>query len=163
MALLEATSQPFSSRRSTGTAGQSRFCTTAVGASMNIPEGEYSMRTSDGVRNSKRAFPAAIVVAPGVATAHDAAGARPKHSPSAATAKVQQLRMAGANDGACAADALAGCGSRRRMLIGDEDVRLQSRGTRQQVTRLTRRVVVDVPHREEWQDLLGNLFDELAV
>jgi hypothetical protein len=43
------------------TAGQSRFCTTAVGASVKIPEGEYSIRTSDGVRNSKRAFPAGIV------------------------------------------------------------------------------------------------------
>src|SRR5439155_21157679 len=45
----------------TGTAGQSLFCTTRVGASMKVPAGEYSMRTSDGVRNSKRAFPARMV------------------------------------------------------------------------------------------------------
>src|SRR5207237_10102500 len=57
---LAAVSQPSLSVASTGTAGQSRFCTTAVGASTNFAEGEYSIRTSDGVRNSKRAFPTTI-------------------------------------------------------------------------------------------------------
>src|SRR6202049_2088266 len=61
MALVAAISQPSFCVDWTRTAGQSRFCTTAVGASINIPEGEYSIRTSDGVRNSKRAFPAGMV------------------------------------------------------------------------------------------------------
>src|SRR6266478_1499810 len=61
MALVAAISQPSFFVDWTWTAGQSLFSTTAVGASTNIPEGEYSIRTSEGVRNSKRAFPAAMV------------------------------------------------------------------------------------------------------
>src|SRR2546430_10930583 len=61
MTLLAAISQPCLCVDWTLTAGQSLFCTTAVGASMKVPAGEYSMRTSDGVRNSKRAFPARMV------------------------------------------------------------------------------------------------------
>jgi hypothetical protein len=54
-----------------------------------LPEGENSIRTSDGVRNSKRAFPAAIVVVPDGLAAPDAAGAKPTDSQSAATVTVQ--------------------------------------------------------------------------
>src|SRR5205807_8859576 len=61
MTLLAAIRQPGVCVDWTLTAGQSLFCTTAVGASMKVPAGEYSMRTSDGVRNSKRAFPARMV------------------------------------------------------------------------------------------------------
>src|SRR5438034_6780583 len=61
MAPVAAISQPSFCVDWTWTAGQFLFCTTAVGASTNTPAGEYSMRTSDGVRNSKRAFPAGMV------------------------------------------------------------------------------------------------------
>src|SRR5947207_13305681 len=60
MALVVAVSQPPFWVDWTWTAGQSLFSTTAVGASTNFAEGEYSIRTSDGVRNSKRAFPTTI-------------------------------------------------------------------------------------------------------
>src|SRR5438045_3772916 len=44
MTLLAAMSQPCLWVDWTGTAGQSLFCTTAVGASMKVPAGEYFMR-----------------------------------------------------------------------------------------------------------------------
>src|SRR5882762_7122221 len=62
MSLLAAISQPSLCVAWTETFGQSLFCTTAVGASTKAPEGAYSIRTSDGVRNSKRAFPTPSLV-----------------------------------------------------------------------------------------------------
>jgi hypothetical protein len=64
MALVVAISQPSFCVDCTWTVGQFLCCTTAVGASTNVPEGEYSMRTSDGVRNSKRAVSAEITDVP---------------------------------------------------------------------------------------------------
>src|SRR5208282_3859207 len=60
IALVVAISQPSFCVDWTGTFGQLLCCTTAVGASTKVPDGEYSMRTSDGVRNSKRAVSAEI-------------------------------------------------------------------------------------------------------
>src|SRR5579863_5500052 len=56
MADVVATSQPPACLARTGTLGQSRFCTTAVGTSTKVLEAEYSIRTREGVRNSNRAF-----------------------------------------------------------------------------------------------------------
>jgi len=61
----------------TGTEGQSLFCTTAVDESTNVAEGEYSIRTSEGVRNSKRALSARIVGALGLAQDATSIGANP--------------------------------------------------------------------------------------
>src|SRR6266478_5075887 len=81
MALVAAISQPSLRLDRTGTFGQSLFCTTAVGASTKVPEGEYSMRTSDAVRNSKRAFPTTSVGLLSVLAQHIRnAGARPMNS-----------------------------------------------------------------------------------
>ena len=60
-AALVAVNQPSFCVDWTLTAGQSRFCTTAVGASTNFAADEYSIRTSEGVRNSKRAFPTTMM------------------------------------------------------------------------------------------------------
>src|SRR6266480_3692354 len=88
MALVAAVSHPSFCVDWTWTAGQSLFCTTAVGASTNIPAGEYSMRTSDAVRNSKRAFPAGIVGLLGVFAQHTRnAGTSPINSHLAAWAR----------------------------------------------------------------------------
>src|SRR5262245_22735722 len=62
-----------------------------------------------------------------------------------------------------AADALLCRRTGRRMLISDQDVRLQASRTRQQVPRLARRVVIDVAHRKERQDLLCDLVNELTI
>src|SRR6266404_7784587 len=81
MALVAAISQPSFCVAWTGTFGQSLFCTTAVGASTKVPEDEYSMRTSDGVRNSKRAFPTTMVGLLSILAQHTrSAAARPMNS-----------------------------------------------------------------------------------
>src|SRR5215469_10648037 len=147
MVPLEATSQPPSCADVTLTGGQSRLCTTAVGASTNFPDGEYSIRTSEGVRNSKRAFPAATAVVPDCApdcasdcvAAHAPDGARPTDSARAATATVQKVRMRGVGIGA--RRVLLRC-RRWRTLLADEDVCPQSSRARHRAPRLTRGVEV---------------------
>src|SRR5690348_8805662 len=130
---------------------------------MNLPAGEYSKRTSEGVRNSKRALPASTLVVDSAPAAHDHAGARPSSS---------QHGAAVALEWACTklGDLFFRCGGRRavrgsgtRILIGNQDVHLQLYGSRYDGLCLTSGVIVDVAHREQRQDLLRNLLDELAV
>jgi hypothetical protein len=79
----------------TWTAAQSLFCTTAVGASINVPAGAYSMRTSDGVRNSKRAFPSRMVGWLCVLVPHASnAGSSPMNSQLAALARPRAAGVA---------------------------------------------------------------------
>jgi len=60
-------------------------------------------------------------------------------------------------------DALPGCKIGRRALVGDQDFRLQSRGADQQLMPCAGGAVVDISSRKHRQDLLLDLFDELAV
>src|SRR6202043_3443645 len=96
MALVAAISQPSLCVARTATFGQSLFSTTAVGALTKVPEDEYSMRNSDGVRNSKRAFPTTRVGLLSVLAQHArSAGARPMHSHFAVPPRMPGCRIRG--------------------------------------------------------------------